>query len=227
MKYILAVLAIISFGGFGLFTYFNDNLAVGGGTGTLNQLNQWRSDGTYITQNTASTSIKLTGYESSGNCLVTNSNGVVSTSTCGGGGSSKWTDGGSFIYPTNGESIEVTSIAATSTATSSFVNLEVSTGLNLFGTIGAALSDFCVAITGGSGLCDGNDASGGGGGGSISTSTTPTPGNLAFWTSVSELSSVATGTLTETVSGLELSATRGLVGGAAILSLTSGYDIPL
>lgn len=67
---------------------------------------------------------------------------------------------------------------------------------------------------------------GGGGGGSISTSTTPTPGNLAFWTSVSALSSVATGTLTETVSGLEFSATRGLVGGAAVLSLSSGYTIP-
>lgn len=67
----------------------------------------------------------------------------------------------------------------------------------------------------------------GGGGSSISTSTTPTPGNLAFWTSDSALSSVATGTLTETATGLEFSATRGLVGGSAILSLTSGYSIPL
>lgn len=67
----------------------------------------------------------------------------------------------------------------------------------------------------------------GGGGGSISTSTTPTPGNLAYWTSVSELSSIATGTLSESVTGLEFSASRGLVGGASALSLTSGYVIPL
>jgi len=67
----------------------------------------------------------------------------------------------------------------------------------------------------------------GGGGGSISTSTTPTPGNLAYWTSASALGSIATGTLTESATGLEFNATRGLVGGAAILSLTSGYSIPL
>lgn len=67
----------------------------------------------------------------------------------------------------------------------------------------------------------------GGGGGSISTSTTPTPGNLAYWTSTSTLGSVATGTLTESATGLEFNATRGLVGGSAILSLTSGYSIPL
>lgn len=66
----------------------------------------------------------------------------------------------------------------------------------------------------------------GGGGGSISTSSTPTAGNLAYWTSGSALSDVATGTLTETITGLELSATRGLVGGAAVLSLTSGYTVP-
>ena len=66
-----------------------------------------------------------------------------------------------------------------------------------------------------------------GGGGSISTSTVPVAGNLAYWTSGSALSDVATGTLTENATGLEFSATRGLVGGASILSLTSGFGIPL
>lgn len=67
----------------------------------------------------------------------------------------------------------------------------------------------------------------GGGGGSISTSSIPVAPNLAYWTSDSTLSDVATGTLSETVSGLELSATRGLVGGASILSVTSGFNISL
>jgi hypothetical protein len=40
------------------------------------------------------------------------------------------------------------------------------------------------------------------------------------------VSTNATGTLTETATGLEFSATRDLVGGSAILSLTSGYVIP-
>jgi hypothetical protein len=70
-------------------------------------------------------------------------------------------------------------------------------------------------------------AGGGGGGGSISTSTAVTAGNLAYWTSSSELSQVATGTLTETAAGLELSATRGLVGGSSVLSVSSGFNIPL
>lgn len=66
----------------------------------------------------------------------------------------------------------------------------------------------------------------GGAGGSISTSSVPIAGNLTYWTSPSTLSDVATGTLTESVTGLDLSATRGLVGGSAILSLTNGWTIP-
>lgn len=303
MKYIIAIVAVISLGGFGLFTYLNQGGM--GGDGTINQLNQWRSDGGRITQNVAGTILKLTGYESAGDCLVTDASGVVSTSACGGGGSSKWTDGGSIIYPTTGESIEVSSIAATGTATSTFTRLAVSTALNLFGTVGSALSDFCVAITGGAGLCDGNDATGGGGSGSnwdivsggletatttdfaraayfVGTSTTATSTFInAGVTTLSALTSAgldidsnngthvlnlgqgggssatfaggvnidgqtrlatsltgilranagvvttnATGTLTENATGLEFSATRDVLGGSAVLSLTSGFTIP-
>ena len=67
----------------------------------------------------------------------------------------------------------------------------------------------------------------GGGSGTISTSTNPTIGDLAYWNGLNTIGSVATGTLTETATGLELSATRALVGGASILSLTSGFNIPL
>lgn len=74
---------------------------------------------------------------------------------------------------------------------------------------------------------------GGGGGGSsqVGTSTAETAGQMPYWTTTSGnvalLGSVATGTLTETVSGLQFDATRYLVGGSAVLSLTSGYEIPL
>lgn len=67
---------------------------------------------------------------------------------------------------------------------------------------------------------------GGGGGGSISTSSIPTAGKLTYWTSGSTVSDVATGTLSETVSGLTFDATRGVVGGSASLSLDSGFIIP-
>ena len=65
----------------------------------------------------------------------------------------------------------------------------------------------------------------GGGGGSISTSSIPSSGNLTYWTSPSTVSDVATGTLTESVTGLNLSATRGLVGGASILQVDAGYSL--
>lgn len=61
----------------------------------------------------------------------------------------------------------------------------------------------------------------------ISTSTTPTGGHLSYWTGNNTLGSVATGTLTETATGLQFDNTRGMVGGSAILSLTTGYSIPL
>ena len=62
-----------------------DQDAIGGGIGTLNQLSQWRNDGTNITQNVASTALKLTGLESSGDCLVTDSSGIVTSAACGSG----------------------------------------------------------------------------------------------------------------------------------------------
>jgi len=72
-----------------------------GGSGTINQLEQWKKSGGYITQNVSGAILKLTGYESNGNCLVTDINGVVSTTTCGTGtgGSSNWLYNGSRLSP--------------------------------------------------------------------------------------------------------------------------------
>lgn len=61
---------------------------------------------------------------------------------------------------------------------------------------------------------------------SLLTANSSTTGNLAFWSGNQTIGNVATGTLTEGVTGLELTATRALVGGAAVLNLTSGFVIP-
>ena len=72
---------------------------------------------------------------------------------------------------------------------------------------------------------------GGGGSGNVATSTTETAGQLSYWTTTgatpARLGKVATGTLSESVTGLEFSASRAVVGGATALSLTTGFNIPL
>lgn len=123
----------------------------------------------------------------------------------------------------------ITATNATASIThATATNLSVVSSFNLFG--GGAkttANDLCIQLTGSSALCDGTDATGGAGGSSISTSSIPVAGKLAYWTSDTTLSDVATGTLSESVLGLELdSSVRGLVGGSASLSLTSGYTIP-
>lgn len=62
-------------------------LTVGGGDSTINTLDQWKSDGTNITQRTASKPIKLTGI-ATGLCLTLTGGGVITTTTCGSGGGS-------------------------------------------------------------------------------------------------------------------------------------------
>lgn len=60
-----------------------------------------------------------------------------------------------------------------------------------------------------------------------SSGHTGTASRLAGFNGSGGATEIATGTLTTTATGLEFDATRGLVGGASILSLTSGYNIPL
>lgn len=117
---------------------------------------------------------------------------------------------------------------ATNTATSSFfTNLRANNGTtsNLYTTTFGVGTDYITDITGTGLSVVGGVLTASGGGGSISTSSVPVAGNLAYWTSGSALSDVATGTLTEGITGLEFTATRGLVGGAAILNLTTGYSM--
>ena len=66
----------------------------------------------------------------------------------------------SVVGPVVAEYFHATSTSATST----IPTLSLQTAANLFGTYGTSLASFCTAITGGSGLCDGSDATGAGGG---------------------------------------------------------------
>lgn len=171
-------------------------------------------------------SVQLASDPTNGECLTTNGTGNV-WSTCS-AGTNFWNDAGSYLYPKEGDYVSAPRFVATGTASSTFTNasstnLNVANKLTFGGVTGTTWAAFCTSITGGSGLCDGVDATGVGG---ISTSTAVSAGNLAYWTSDRALSQVATGTLSETVTGLELSASRGLVGGAAALALTTGYSIP-
>lgn len=77
----------------------------------------------------------------------------------------------------------------TGTTTINLLNVDGG-GLSVFGAFGTAWSDFCEAITGGSGLCDGTDNTGGGGGG-LATSTAIADTQIIWGTSASDVGSEA------------------------------------
>lgn len=189
-----------------------------GGDGTIYQLQQWKNDGTYITQNVASTSIKLTGYESSGYCLVTNASGVVSTSTCGAGG------GSNTVYLASSTGYTIGGVAfATGNGTLS----TVATGTITDTVTGLSFTNQTRSILGGAtvlGLDTGYSIPTTN---SLLTASASTTGNLAFWSGNQTIGNVATGTLTTTATGTQLSATRALIGGPAIFSWSTGYDAVL
>lgn len=152
-------------------------------------------------------SLQLAPSPSNGDCLFTDGEANYWDAGCSGGGSSLDTN-----------PLIATYFIATGTATSSLpnastTNLSVSGSLNIFGTIGTALSDFCVAITGGSGLCDGTDATGAGGGGATTTINGVDGPSFTF----------ATGTATGI--GLNIATSSATV--TFTPTVLSGYAIPL
>lgn len=95
-----------------------------------------------------------------------------------------------------GATIKGNNFVATSTsATSTLPRLEVNTALNLFGTFANSLDDLCLAITGGSGLCDGSDATGGGSSGGLATTTPWTASDLVEVTDNGTVQSTSTPTV--------------------------------
>lgn len=151
MRYLLYIVPAI------LCAFFVATMTLAQGTGTINQLDQWRRTATgQITQNIPNSILRLTGYESSGSCLVTDAQGNVSTSTCGTGGSGTPGGGNGQLQFNNGGSFggtstpSVTAINATSTtATSTLPNIIMqkiqsltSAGLTFFSNGGTPIADF-------------------------------------------------------------------------------------
>jgi len=133
---------------------------------------------------------------------------------------------------------------ATSTATSTFPQLDatgiqVASHLDIDGSIsfnsvtGTAWSDFCTAITGGSGLCDGVDNTGGGAG--LATSTDIVDTYVIYGTSASDVGAEAAFTYDDATdiltvvnaSTTALSAYSAAFGGTATSSFSSNGTLTL
>ena len=122
-----------------------------------------------------------------------------------------------------------TTTSATTTnlfaTTASTTNFSIGGGtLRIFGTVGTALSDFCTAITGGAGLCDGSDDGGAGTSAfEIATTTDIAVPNLAYFTQTSgrtTLGSVATGTVSAS-GGVTVTAGRSAIGGSLAITCST------
>lgn len=146
-------------------------------------------------------SVQLATNPTNGDCLTTNGTDNSWSSSCGGGGvaSSVWSwedEASNTISPnvastSNTAIVKASNFTATSTsATSSFPLAHITTALNIFGNYGTALSDFCVAITGGAGLCDGTDNTGSGGSG-LATSTAIADTYVIYGTSAADVGAEA------------------------------------
>ncbi len=59
----------------------------------------------------------------------------------------------------------------------------------------------------------------------VGTTTNGVVGEIPYWTGTRTLGTVATGTLTENVTGLNLSATRALIGGSAVIQVDAGFSL--
>lgn len=153
----------------------------------------WYVASNYLRPVSSSWGMQVPSLGSAGSpCLTVGATGLFGTSTCGGSLSGGSTN--ALTYWTSSSAVGATSsptvgfVTATS-GTSTLPSLSVQTSLNLFGTFADALSDLCVAITGGSGLCDGTDNTGGGAG--LATSTAIADTQVIYGTSPSTVGAEA------------------------------------
>jgi len=150
-----------------------DGVVLGQGNSTVGLLSPWRTTGGYVKTASSTASVWVPGLASADECILTDGDGKFYTATCGtgggGGGDGLWTysAGSNWLFPTIASTSPTaivrgsTFLATSTSATSSLPLLSVSTGISLLGTFADQLSDLCVAITGGSELCDGTDNTGG------------------------------------------------------------------
>lgn len=96
---------------------------------------------------------------------------------------------------------------------------DLSEGTNLYWTSARGTTSFNTLFSANTSGWDTSSAD------DMATATPWTAGQVAYVTNNRTLTSVATGTLTEGVTGLEFTATGNLVGSAAVLNLTSGYSM--
>lgn len=141
-------------------------------TGTINQLDQWKSSGSYITQNVANKLIKITGSYTDLGPLCLTAGDVLTTTGCTGSGSSSgglassspWTSGFLSYIADNGtlRGVATTTLTATgplslsqpiSVIGASPSTLSISTSGDWTGTLdGFEASAFEQALTAGDGL---------------------------------------------------------------------------
>ena len=145
--------------------------------------------------------------------------------------SNTWTGANIFNNITRSTTTSATSTNFFST-TASTTNLAIGGGtLRIFGTVGTALSDFCTAITGGAGLCDGSDDGGAGTSAfEIATTTDIAVSGLSYFTNTSgrtTLGSVATTTLAGTSNQISVSNSPKVIGASgAVLSFPNTVIFP-
>lgn len=122
-KRIIALLiGIVLAGSAGSYLGSKNAPSIGGDVGALNVL--WKLSSGSLVPTLASWGIKVPSLASSGDCLVTDASGNITTDTCGGaGGSTLHVDGGGYVYPQSGDYHSAPKYVATSTtAASTFVN---------------------------------------------------------------------------------------------------------
>lgn len=158
---------------------------LGGGTGTLTSLEQFRattSPVSGITQSVYGKSLIFTGI-TTGLCLTLNSNHVLTTTSCGGSSAST-----TALSDSNTWSGTLNSFLNT-IKVSTLTGLIAGNNGTLYQTATTTLTAGTnVSFSGGTPVILGSspvtiNATGGSGSGTISTSTTPSRGGLAYWTS--------------------------------------------
>ncbi len=145
---LLGVVAIILATGtlFTPKTISDESITLGGGTGTISQLDQWTattSPSVAITQKVFGKPIKITGL-STGDCLTLNASSILATTTCGAGGGTWGSITGTLSDQTDLQSA-LDSKLSTTTAATTYVPYTGATGDINLGLNGLTANDLNIS----------------------------------------------------------------------------------